>query len=109
MSEAETRESDDIGLAVKTAKAFLAKAFEGEGIENVGLEEVRPPDFGTVWHVTVGFDRRRPQRPKFADVMPNAYLQAAAEAATRPARVYKVVEVDLSGPRGVSIMNRKDD
>lgn len=111
MSEAETEKPDELTLAISTAKSFVQKAFAGENIENVGLEEVKPPEYGSVWEITLGFDRRRPRPPTFHEAMgvPNAFLQAAAAAAARPLRVYKVVKVDTAIPKALSLTNREED
>lgn len=100
MSEVET--PDDVTRAIKMAKEFLLKAFQGEKIENLGLEEVKH-DYGSEWEITLGFNRRW-DYPAGS----NAFLQMAA-AAARPHRTYKVVKVDLDGPKGLSIFNRKED
>ena len=111
MSEAETEKPDELVLAISTAKDFVRKAFAGESIENVGLEEVQPPEYGNVWKITLGFERRRQRVPSTfeAAALPNTFLQAAAAAAARPLRVYKVVEVDAAIPKALSMTNRKDD
>jgi hypothetical protein len=97
-------ERDELTDAIQLAKAFLLKAFQGEKIENLGLEEVRR-DHGSIWDITLGFSR------SWDHPTPNnTFLQmAAAAAAARPQRVYKVVKVDLDGAQGLSISNREDD
>lgn len=103
MSEAE--KPDDLTMAIQTAKAYLARAYKDEKIENVGLEEVKHDEYGTTWDITLGFNR-----PREVPQSLNNFLQAAAAAAAvRPQRVYKVVKVDLNGLKGISISNRKDD
>ena len=102
MSEARVEELDDVNKAIRLAKAFLLKAYEGETIENLGLEEVRQ-NHGSIWDVTLGFNRRW-DHPQGA----NSFLQMAALAA-RPQRTYKLIQVDLSGPTGLSITNRKGE
>ncbi|MGI3776882.1 MAG: hypothetical protein ACRYGC_06255 [Janthinobacterium lividum] len=106
MSDTEAEKPDDVTAAIGVAKAFLLQAFQGEAIENLGLEEVVPvrPEAGE-WNVTFGFNRRW-QHP----AENNSFLQMAAlAAAARPARTYKIVKVNVHGPRGLSITNRKDD
>ena len=100
MSEVEL--PDDVARAIKVAKQFLLQAFQGEKLENLGLEEVKL-DHGREWEITLGFNRTW-DHPAGT----NAFLQMAA-AAARPQRTYKVVKVDLNGPKGISITNRKDD
>ena len=111
MSEAETKEPDKLALAISTAKNFLRKAFEGENIENIELEEIQPPEYDDIWQVTLGFNRRRDlNAARYANnPMGNSFLQAAAAATVRPQRIYKLVKVDLTGHRAISITNRKDD
>lgn len=105
MSEAETDKPDEVTAAIQAAKEFLLKAFRGEKLENVGLEEVRRSQYGDTWEITFGFNRRWDHPPPS-----NNFLAMAAAAATaRPQRVYKVVAVDLDGPKGLSITNRHDD
>lgn len=105
MSEAETNKPDEITAAIQVAKEFLLKAFQGEKLENLGLEEVQRNKHDGTWEITLGFSRRWDHPPPN-----NQFLaMAAAAAAARPQRTYKVVTVDLSGPRGLSITNRHDD
>ena len=104
MSEAER--PDELTLAIQMAKAYLLKAFSGEKIENLGLEEVKHDPYQHHWDITLGFDRPRvlPSNP------PNHFLQfAAAAAAVRPPRIYKVVRIDMQNGEATSITNRKDD
>lgn len=105
MSEAEASKPDEVTAAIQVAKEFLLKAFQGERIENLGLEEVIQNTYEKTWNVTFGFNRRWDYPPPG-----NQFLAMAAAAATaRPQRVYKVVTVDLNGPKGISITNRHDD
>ena len=102
MSEAEIEATDDVRRAIQAAKVFLQRAFQDENVENLGLEEVKHSQ-GTVWDVTLSFNRRWD-----APAEGSSFLQMAA-AAARSKRSYKVVKVDLDGPRGISITNREDD
>ncbi len=102
MSDVEAEKPDEVTRAIRVAKEFLRQAFQGETIENLGLEEVKK-DYDSIWDVTLGFNRRWDYPPAN-----NTFLQIAA-AAARPQRTYKVVKVDLSGSKGLSITNRKDD
>ena len=110
MSEAEN-EPDELAVAIGTAKDFARKVLAGESVGNVGVEEVKPPESGSIWHITLGYDRPRPRPPSLHDAswMPNSFMQAAAAAAARPVRVYKVVEVDVAIPKALSLTNRKED
>ena len=103
MSDTEAVRSDEVTRAVQAAKDFLLHAFKDEKIENLSLEEVKH-DRGGQWDITLGFSRRS----EVPLSMTNSFLQAAA-AAARSQRAYKVVKVDLDGPRGLSITNRRDD
>jgi len=104
MSEAE--KSDELTTAIQMAKAYLLNAFKGERIENLGLEEVEHDPHQHSWDITLGFNRPRDVPP----AEPNNFLQfAAAAAAARPPRVYKVVRVDMQAGEAISIKNRKDD
>ncbi len=106
VSEAKADDSDDLSLAIAMAKEFLLKAFKDERIQNVGLEEVQHDPYRRIWDITLGFNRPAVIAPN----LPNTFLQAAAAAAAaRPPRVYKVVRIDMDGPQAVSITNRKDD
>ena len=99
MSEARTDKPDEVTAAIQAAKEFLLKAFQGERLENLGLEEVRRSQHGDIWEITFGFNRRWDSPPPN-----NTFLaMAAAAAAARPQRTYKVVTVDLNGPKGLSI------
>ncbi len=104
MSEASDK-LDEVTAAIQAAKAFLLKAFQGEPIENLGLEEVRRNKHDRTWEITLGFNRR------WDSPSPNNNFiaMAAAAAAARPQRIYKVVTVDLSGLEDFSISNRRDD
>lgn len=105
MGEAETEKPDELTLAIQTAKAFLLKAFRGEKIENLTLEEVKHDSYSSTWEITLGFNR-----PREIPNASNSFLQAAAAvAAARPPRIYKVVKVDLSDLEKISITNRKED
>lgn len=105
MSEAETDKPDEVNAAIQVAKEFLLKAFQGEKLENLGLEEVQWNKYENTWNITFGFSRRWDHPPPS-----NHFLaMAAAAAAARPQRTYKVVTVDLNGPKGLSITNRHDD
>lgn len=105
MSEAESEKPDELTSAIQTAKAVLLRAFKGEKIENIGLEEVKHDRYGRTWEITLGFNR-----PREIVNLPNSFLQvAAAAAAARPPRIYKVVKVDLNDPENFSIVNRKED
>ena len=105
MSEAETGKPDEVTVAIQVAKEFLLKAFQGEKLENLGLEEVRQNKYEDTWEITLGFNRRWDYPPPNN----NFLAMAAAAAAARPQRTYKVVTVDLNGPKGVSITNRHDE
>ena len=111
MSEAEIDEPDEMTLAISTAKIFLSKAFKGESIENIEFEEIQPPDFGNIWKVTLGFNRRKDSSTVnlSSNLLSNSFLQAVAAATVRPRRVYKIVSVDVAGPKAISITNRKED
>ena len=105
MSEAETDKPDEVTAAIQVAREFLLKAFQGEKVENLGLEEVRRNTRDGTWDITFGFNRRWHPPPP-----PNNFRAlGAAGAAARPQRTYKVVTVDLNGPKGLSITNRHDD
>lgn len=105
MSEAETDKPDEVTAAIQVAKEFLLKAFQGEKLENLGLEEVRWNKTENTWGITFGFNRRWDHPPPSN----NFLAMAAAAAAARPQRTYKVVTVDLSGPKRISIINRHED
>lgn len=105
MSEADADRPDEVTAAIQSAKEFLLKAFRGETIENLGLEEVRRNKRDRTWEVTLGFNRRWDSPP----ASNNFLAMAAAAAAARPQRIYKVVTVDLNGLEEFSITNRHDD
>ena len=111
MSESGAKEPNEMTIAISMAKEFLAKAFEGENIENVEFEEIQPPEFGSSWKVTLGFNRRVDfSNGKFTNsTLSNSFLQAAAAATIRPRRIYKVVDVDITRNRLTSIKNRIED
>ncbi len=83
----------EVKEAVKLAMKYVAELFEEEQIENLGLEEVEFEDGTDSWQVTIGFSRPW-------DHSSGLVLRAA------PSRSYKVVAINDSTAKVLSVKNR---
>ena len=88
----------DVKQAVQTAKSYLIELYEDtdEKIKHVGLEEVVFDDDASSWRITIGFSRTWEYRNALSAVLDDG----------RPARDYKVVEVNDSNGHVISLRDR---
>lgn len=87
----------DVKTAVKSALKFFCESFKSVHLSNVQLEEIELSDDERHWLITVGYDNPADiSAPTGKFLLPNS----------RPARKYRVVRVDTSTGRAVSVKIR---
>lgn len=87
--------------AVRIAKEFLQEAYEGQELVHLLLEEIRFDEASNRWYVTLGFDELTPRSSSPYDIPVPAWMAPPAD------RMYRVIEVDASSGRGISMKIRE--
>jgi hypothetical protein len=86
----------EVKEAVKMAKEHIVDLYEAESIINLGLEEVVLED--GVWRITIGFSR------PWDIESDNLFVTR-----TSPKRTYKVVAIDGTDGRIMSVISHRAD
>jgi hypothetical protein len=88
----------EVKEAVALAKRHVAEVFAEESLKNVGLEEIEFEESKGVWCITLGFSRPW-------DEMLNVFSALKPENVKRS---YKVIRIDDSTQKVLSIKNREN-
>ena len=88
----------DVKQAVLIAKSYLIDLYKDtdENIKYVGLEEVVFDNDASSWRITIGFSRTWEYRNPLSAILDEG----------RPARAYKVIEVNDSDGQVISLKDR---
>jgi hypothetical protein len=88
----------DVKEAVKSATAFLQQLAPEVEMRNIQLEEVELSDDGSIWFITLGYDRPVP--------VGQAMRRGSRGVAPFTERVYKIIRVRASDGKALSMKIR---